>query len=330
MPEKRKNHYVAQFQLAFFTSNGERDGDFYVFDLERKIVRKSTPHNEAHKANLYTPDAKALAGAADPAAAQTQFEDFLAGMETNVAPVIKRVVETGRLPADDKDRAWILYFVAMNIFRTPEFLQQADANAMQIAQQFALFTLRSNEMWKQYQARRAAGGHPVDDAGRAKLIGLFQKHPRAVTLNKGSILGVIPEAIQLAIPVLEKRRWRVERVPQGGGDLVLPNCPVTLTQRSNVVPMNIRGLLAEDTLMLLPLSPGILLVSIYSRREVGRPTAGAAHANTCALNSLEQRGAVPHKSACVFARKPDFPIVAADGTIRTFRAAFPEFKLVGA
>ena len=50
MPEKRRHHYVPEFQLAFFTSDGTKDADFYVFDLDQKIIRKSTPHNEAHKA----------------------------------------------------------------------------------------------------------------------------------------------------------------------------------------------------------------------------------------------------------------------------------------
>ena len=334
MPEKRRHHYVPEFQMAFFTSDGTKDGDFYVFDLDRKIIRKSTPHNEAHKANLYTPDAGALAGAADPAAARSQFEDFFAGMESDVAPAIRRIVEAGKLPTDLKDCAWILYFVAMNIFRTPEFLQQADANAMQLAQQFALYTLQSDEMWKQHQAREAAKGKPVDDAERTKLIGLFQKYPNAVTLNKGSILGMIPKAIELAVSPLERRRWRVEVLAPEDGDLALPNCPVTLTRRTGIVPFDLRGLLAEDTLMLLPLSPRVLLISSVSQKAVLKPAiatqpSGAAYANIGALNSLEQRGSVAHKLACVFARGPDFPIVAADGTITTFRAVFPEFRIAG-
>jgi hypothetical protein len=247
MPEKRKHHYVPEFQLAFFTSDGTKDADFYVFYLDQKIIRKSTPHNEAHKANLYTPDGGALAGAADPVAARSQFEDFFAGMESDVAPVVRRIVEAGKLPTDLKDRAWILYFVAMSIFRTPEFLQQADANAMQFVQQFALHTLQSDEMWKQHQARKAAEGKPVDDAERTKLIGLFQRYPNAVTLNKGSILGMIPKAIELAVPLLEKRRWRVEVIAPKNGELALPNCPVTLFQRTEVVPFDLRGLLAGTT-----------------------------------------------------------------------------------
>ncbi len=328
MPEKRKHHYVPEFQLAFFTSDGTKNGEFYVFDLEQKIIRKSKPHNEAHKANLYMPDAGALAGAADPAAARTQFEDFFTGMESDVAPVIKRVVEAGKLPTDIKDRVWIWYFVAMNIFRTPEFLQQADVNAMQVAQQLALHTFSSDEIWKQYQARKAAEGKPVDDAERTRLIGLFRKYPNAVTLNKGSILGIIPTAIELAVPLLAKRHWRVEALAPEGGDLVLPNCPVTLTQRRSVVPMNLGGLRAEDTLMLLPLSPRTLLVSSFGVLEPTTETA-AVNGNTAAYHSLEQRGDIANKSACVFARRPDFPIVAADGTITTFRAVFPEFRIAG-
>ena len=330
MPEKRKNHYVSKFQLSFFTSDGTKDGDFYVFDLDQKIIRKSKPHNEAHKASLYTPDAGALAGAADPLTVRSQFENFFAGMESDVAPVIKRIVNAGELPTDLKDRAWILYFVAMNIFRTPEFLQQADANAMQSVQQFALHTLQSDEMWRPYQTRKAAEGKPVDNAERTKLIGLFQKYPNAVTLNKGSILGMIPKAIELSVPLLEKRHWRVEVLAPENGELALPNCPVTLFQRTEVVPFDLRGLLAEDTLMLLPLSPCTLLVSYIGPHTALKPTAtmrpgAAAIPNRAALYSLEQRGSVDHKLACMFDRGPDFPIVADDGTITTFRAVFPEF-----
>ena len=205
---------------------------------------------------------------------------------------------------------------------------------MQFTQQFALHTLQSDEMWKQHQARMAAEGTPINDAERAKLIGLFQKYPNAVTLNKGSILGMIPKAIELAVPLLEKRCWRVEALAPEGGDLVLSNCPVTLTQRTGIVPLDLRSLLAEDTLMLLPLSPRTLLVSSFCQRGAlkcateTRPAA-AVHANGAALNSLEQRGSVAHKLACVFAHKPDFPFVAADGTITHFRAINPEFKVVG-
>ena len=331
MPHKRRHHYVPEFQLAFFTSDGTKNGDLYVFDLDRKTVRKSTPHNEAHKANLYTPDAAAVASAADPVAARTQFEDFFSGVESDVAPVIKGVVANGKLPFDLKERAWILYFVAMNIFRTPEFLQQAEASARRVVQQLALNTLQSEELWKRHQARKAAEGRPMCDADRARLIGLFQKYPDAVTMNKGSLLELIPRAIDLAVPLLEKRRWRVEALPPEGGDLVLPNCPVTLWQRSEVVPLDLRGLLAENTLMLLPLSPRTLLVSSFGRNTALKPSAAArpgaaAPANTAAYNSLEQRGRIAHKSACVFARRPDFPMVAADGKMATLRALYPEFK----
>jgi hypothetical protein len=126
----------------------------------------------------------------------------------------------------------------------------------------------------------------------------------------------------------------VEVIAPKNGELALPNCPVTLFQRTEVVPFDLRGLLAEDTLMLLPLSPCTLLVSNIGRHTTFKHAAAtlpgaAANANCAALNSLEQRGSVAHKFACMFARGPDFPMVAADGTITTFRAVFPEFRVVG-
>jgi hypothetical protein len=187
-------------------------------------------------------------------------------------------------------------------------------------------------MWKQHQARKAAEGKPVDDSERAKLIGLFQKHPHAVAVNRGSILETMPKAIELAVPLLERRQWRLEVLAPENGELALPNCPVTVFQSSGVVPYDLQCVLAKDTLILLPLSPCTLLVSHNVRHiELNPPNkilpTAAAHANTAAFDSLKQRGKVDDKVACMFARGPDFPMVASNNTITTFSELFPEFNI---
>ncbi len=113
MGRTKRHHYLPEFYLAGFTSDGGRDSTFTVFDRDEGTFRSQTPKNTAVCHYYYaleddTTGEKSM-----------EVEEFLSSIESEAAPVIRKL-ERLKTPTD-REREMLALFCALLHTRVPQF-----------------------------------------------------------------------------------------------------------------------------------------------------------------------------------------------------------------
>lgn len=110
MTRKRKAHFLSRFFLGDFTSAGDRSDFLYVRSKRQQRMWRARAEEVAHQRDLFTPEG--------PQYEPNEFEDAFAAVESEIAPVLRKIIATERLP-DGEDLDILLHLVALNGARPP-------------------------------------------------------------------------------------------------------------------------------------------------------------------------------------------------------------------
>src|SRR5205807_2830981 len=110
--EPRRHHFVPKCWLAGFTESGENDGRLWVTDLSRQKQWATTPENAGHIRDFYR--------LSEPTPDPVVVEKFFSELESQVAPIIKKLDRDLRVPNQDELDA-LLNFIAFQWVRVPRF-----------------------------------------------------------------------------------------------------------------------------------------------------------------------------------------------------------------
>ncbi|MDO8585927.1 MAG: DUF4238 domain-containing protein [Armatimonadota bacterium] len=146
--QARRNHFVSQFYLGGFTDTGDKYGKFWVFDLQDDgCSRIGTPVNEAVRKDFNRINA--------PGIDQNIVEDLLGQIESNAAPIIRRMAQNHTLPEGD-DFVNLIYFVAGQAGRTLHFRQKLTTYNELDSKRYLRSKVATREEWENTleQARR--------------------------------------------------------------------------------------------------------------------------------------------------------------------------------
>ena len=131
MQKKKKNHYLPQFYLSRFADiqQSRKGGKPVIWVYEKdKSARMASPRNEAHENYFYSYE--------DESGATHSIEDHLARIESVIAPMVRRLDESGYLPSVE-ERAELAGFVALTFMRGPAARGFLDALASRLMRKTA-------------------------------------------------------------------------------------------------------------------------------------------------------------------------------------------------
>lgn len=113
MASKKKQHFVSQFLLKYFSvKNNLKLINLYNRDID-KLVENAPINTQAQESYFYGIDAT--------------FEDYLAHFEGKASAIIKRIIVEKRLPDyDHKDYGILLHFIMLFAFRTKKSVHNTE------------------------------------------------------------------------------------------------------------------------------------------------------------------------------------------------------------
>jgi len=213
----RKHHYLPRFYLAGFTSSGEADDDLCVFDTEDFRRWRATVQNLAHQRDLYM-----IQDVDAPAA----LERALAKIEGDLAPAVKRLIETKTFTYDD-DGVKVLNFVALMASRVPQVMEQPHELMDKVGKAMLELSVATRERWESVCAQyEAAGGEP-SSISYEQMKDFAERGEYSIRVDQNTLLSLMLRSVDVILPWLFRRSWTVG-VAEAGTHFVCSDRPVSL------------------------------------------------------------------------------------------------------
>jgi hypothetical protein len=275
--------------LAGFTETGEPDGRHHVVSLKDGRRWTTTPANLGHERDFY----RVEDGIADDPAA---LEEVLAAVEGEIAPAIRRVCESERIPENAADFNLLLNFVALMVARVPRNWSKMEPFLAEVHEkQMRMLAGQGREQFEAMVAEHnadlgARGESPLtyDDLERA-VKAVAEGRVRSEQTQNTKILQSV-RVVDIILPLLAQRRWST-LVAAPGSEFITSDCPVALHWSDGRQPgFYGPGFGLPETDVTMPISKRMLLLGRYegasTRREISREQV--ANLNTRCIAAAER------------------------------------------
>lgn len=197
MSVPRRHHFIPRLYLKGFTLRGGESDRLWVFDQREGRQWPSTPKQSAHKRDFNRIDARS---GGDPMAVERHFSK----LEDEIAPVLREIIATRRLPAGPAAYAVFIKFIALSICRIPA-LRSAVSSFFEAA--------RANEEFaREWLARHGDPQPPAE----------------AETIDQTWLVKNIVHCMRALLRPLAQRKWSLWVVADDAPDLICSDNPVAL------------------------------------------------------------------------------------------------------
>ena len=254
MTKPRKHHYVPQFYLGGFTSNGTRGGKLHVLDLGSGKQWQAAPKNAACERDFYM-----LEFEGDEAVG---FEKLLGEIEGRAAPVISQIITSGTIP-NGKEYEYLIDFLGVMALRVPAVLNMIDNFIEQILKMANRQMVAKKERWEAIIEKRRSKGHEDADISWEKMRSFVESDDYTITPNQNYRMGMILHGMQIVLPLLAKRRWTFARTVDDAPKFICSDRPLMLcwNDPSNKGDMS-PGFGLPGTNVSFPLNPHCALIGV--------------------------------------------------------------------
>lgn len=279
MTRKRKAHFLPRFFLAGFTSAGDRSDFLHVRSKKQQRTWKARAEEVAHQRDLFTPEGPQY----DP----NEFEDGFAAIESDIAPVLRKVIATERLP-DGKDLDILLHLVALNGARPPAEMEHLQDGVDEYLRRDLVLQMTPEVHQRIVEEWRAQGRDTsnVEDLDALKTRILDGGIRVVVNRDYFLVMGVLGRASTL-VDLLGERSWTL-LVAEEGAEFICGDRPVTLLNNQNL-PADVQPRYDDTRFdVIMPLSKRLCLVG----HHYGPGGTSTASARTVGfINHITETGA---------------------------------------
>lgn len=252
---KRQHHCVPRFLLEHFATAGDSADQVYVFDLDEHRRWLAGPHVSARRRDYYRID---VAGE-DPNA----IEDLLGRIETEAAPGVRSLVETGRLPTgEDLDR--LLRFMAVLGARVPGARDAIAEPMARLGEDLLAILLATPDRWERFVQEQKEKG--IDVSGYPSYEQVkegFEGGGFEIQLNQNIGIGAMLQMAGVIESLLHARNWSVAVAPADGPFLITSDRPLTISWTRPVPAFYGPGFAMRDTEVTIPVSPTVGLLGSF-------------------------------------------------------------------
>ena len=110
MTKPKKQHYVPQFLLRRFCSSRRKAGKIWVLDKKKAAVFPASVRDVAHENSFYEYHDDEV---------DVELEGLMQNIDSIGSRIISKIIESGEITCEPRDRVWLSYFVATQMVRTP-------------------------------------------------------------------------------------------------------------------------------------------------------------------------------------------------------------------
>lgn len=231
----------------------------WVFDQENGKQWESAPGSVGFQKYLYSVDL--------PDTEPDAIEDVFAFIENNVAPIIKEICDSKRIP-DGEEYNWLINYIALLAERTPirrEVIKRPMQDIVQTLSEMIVATPERFETIK--RSMKEDGVEYNDSVSYEDLKNFIFKGNYTITFNNNIHINNLLTAIDAIIPHLGARNWTVAYTPPEVGDFICSDNPVSL----HWVKQKDRGLFSSpgygimETEVSVPLSSRIMILGRFEK-----------------------------------------------------------------
>ncbi len=211
----RKHHFIPEFFLAGFTQTGLKETPLFVFDKRELRQFKASPQNIALSKGFYT-----LETTMKSKIRPDELERLIGQFENEIAPIIREIGNTGRLPKR-KEFTLLLHFFALLTARTPTKKKLLIEPEEKIINHYFKTILSSEYLWK--VASEKAGLQHRDltyKAMKESFVGVKMT-------QYGYIKKMLDEAIDL-VNLFSNRVWALGIADNQANEFVCSDFPLLL------------------------------------------------------------------------------------------------------
>ena len=211
----RKHHFIPEFLLAGFTRTGFKETPLHVFDKKELRQLKQLPKNIATSKGFYTIDTT-LKSRIRP----DEFERLIGQFENEVAPIIREICNTEKLPRG-KEFTLLLHFFALLAARTPTKKALLIRPKEEIINRYFKIILSSEDMWK------AALAKTGQQQGYLKY-NVMKKNFLGVKMTQHGYINRMLEEAQDYVTLFSKRVWALGVTDDQSNEFVCSDYPLLL------------------------------------------------------------------------------------------------------
>lgn len=277
--QTRRHHFVPRFLLAGFTND---DGVLFVHDLHRRRRPWPVkPEGAAHERDFYRVNV--------PGEPPSLAEDALSRIESEAAPLIRRVIDEQTLPSG-VERETLLWFVALLAVRVPKQRAETSRFATDLMRLKLEAILSSPERYASHIERLRKAGKDVSGLSREELQEALRDPAITMVMDQTWSVGQMFEAVKTLAPAVVARQWSVLAARPEAPNFICSDHPVSLLPRRPTLGLRPLGWAMPDTFAFVPLSKrvglyGLLDVTVPERLPA---TAMVAEMNTATLATADK------------------------------------------
>jgi hypothetical protein len=219
MNRPQSHHILPVFYLAGFTDTGTRDGRIHVFDYFHHTRYSANPNRVANEREFYR--------MYEPGTDPYEVERDLARVENECAPVLYRVVETGKFHGGE-ELGTILSLVALLHARGRVARERISMGIRQTMTQKIKAGEVTREQWETMVAAEIRAGVDLSSLPPfEELKGLIERgewKPKAPEVLK---VGLIPTMQKLIFNSIVDRTWSLARATPTSGGFICSDTPLS-------------------------------------------------------------------------------------------------------
>ena len=247
----RNHHYVPQFYLKGFSDPNLQNEQLHVIDkVDRRrfvtIPRNIASQRDFNRINL-------------PDHSIDEIERHLAQIESRVAPVLISIAETGTLPEDDIDMAYLSVFVAILSANNPQIRNRLINRDRETSRQMMQSVVASQEV---YESRLSYTGME-DQIGYEAAKAFVESGRYTIDIEDpgGYYLAVVFYGLdKFVLPLFSTMDWSLVIAEEGETDLICSDLPVVLFRVVNTIlpaphETHSTGYTTESLELTMPLNP---------------------------------------------------------------------------
>lgn len=252
MKPSKRHHFISQFYLAGFTSNGAQDGDIYCFDLHKKCHRPTKTKDIAFENHFNDIDL--------PGILVDELESNLSSIEGEISPVFTQLRDTKRLP-QGIEFGMILNFIALVLVRNPAVRRAVDKARTQAYFSYLQSQLSTKESWEKLKAETQSSGMTLladfsyEDALEKLLEPVIRIQGEPMSFHEIEF-----ETVNEVLPLLASRMWELVSPPPDKFFITSDRPVSTIWTSPWPPPLSVHGLKSQHSALLFPVSAGLLLL----------------------------------------------------------------------
>lgn len=254
----RNHHYIPQFYLKGFTTDGAKESQLSVLDLKERRQWAASVEKTATQTYLYR---VRLKNGGDPAVLE---KGLASVVEDKLAPILQRVISGRSLPKG-QDFELLMNLVVLMILRVPAFMSFCKGVAASQLSDLSRSMVATPEAWKAIISEMKAAGIESPDVPFEDMKEFVESNDCVIDakLDANWLVSIMHESSGTILLSLLQRNWYLTVASDDAPDFICSDNPVSLSRTKMCSPLGGVGLDAPGTLMLFPLNRRMVLVGSF-------------------------------------------------------------------